>query len=110
VFGGGRKAEDGENISDDVEQPVALSVEPEKPLLGLKRHALDDFDSELNRRLKIDGTLWAAYNAAVWAVDYKRLQHATASMICASLKAPSLRRRRNVRRTECSKQPRVDTT
>jgi hypothetical protein len=50
----------------------ALSVEAEKPLLGLKKHALDDFDSELNRRLKIDGTLWAAYNAAVWAIDYKR--------------------------------------
>ena len=31
-----------------------------------------DFESEQNQKLKISGTLWAAYNAAVWAIDYKR--------------------------------------
>ena len=33
---------------------------------------MDDFESEQNRTLKIDGTLWAAYNAAVWAIDFAR--------------------------------------
>ena len=33
---------------------------------------MEDFESDQNRHLKISGTLWAAYNAAVWAVDYKR--------------------------------------
>ena len=31
-----------------------------------------DFESDQNQNLKISGTLWAAYNAAVWAIDYKR--------------------------------------
>jgi hypothetical protein len=31
-----------------------------------------NFKSEMNRRIDIDGTLWAAYNAAVWAVDFAR--------------------------------------
>jgi hypothetical protein len=45
---------------------------PARAVTGLKAHAMADFDSDQNRHLKISGTLWAAYNAAVWAIDFRR--------------------------------------
>jgi hypothetical protein len=39
---------------------------------------MDDFESpprNRNRKLKIGGTLWAAYNAAVYAIDFERRSH-----------------------------------
>jgi phage/plasmid-like protein (TIGR03299 family) len=73
VFGGAPDSEVDAEDGDGAEMPAALAVEVnEKRLLGLKKEAMDDFCSKQNRQFKIDGTLWAAYNAAVWAIDYKR--------------------------------------
>jgi hypothetical protein len=43
-----------------------------KPLTGLKQSAMENFESDTNRRMKTSGSLWAAYNAAIWAVDFAR--------------------------------------
>jgi phage/plasmid-like protein (TIGR03299 family) len=77
------------------------SLEPEpteqqRPLLGLKKVALDDFEREHNRKLRIDGTLWAAYNAAVYAIDFgRKIQRDRVDDLClaegAALKARALR-------------------
>ena len=73
VFGGTSGVEDDDEDADGPERPAALTAEAnDRPLVGLKKHAMDDFDSKQNGQLKINGTLWAAYNAAVWAIDYKR--------------------------------------
>jgi phage/plasmid-like protein (TIGR03299 family) len=73
VFGG--VSPQGAQVSlfdngDDEDTPT--SADATRATSGLKAHAFEDFESDDNRRLKIDGTLWAAYNAAVWAIDYKR--------------------------------------
>jgi hypothetical protein len=52
----------GQEIGETLEQPV-------RRVKGLKLYAMENFESEANRQLGIQGTLWAAYNAAVWAVD-----------------------------------------
>lgn len=54
------------------EEPEEDTEQPPKPLKGLKQKAMDNFDSGENRRLGIQGTLWAAYNGAIWAVDWER--------------------------------------
>jgi phage/plasmid-like protein (TIGR03299 family) len=73
VFGGTSGLRD-DSEDADAEQPGGVSPEADvdRPLLGLKKYAMDDFESKQNRELKIIGTLWAAYNAVVWAVDYRR--------------------------------------
>jgi phage/plasmid-like protein (TIGR03299 family) len=74
VFGGASNTRDDEEDSDGSERPTGLLLEADddKPVVGLKKEAMDDFGSKQNRQFKIEGTLWAAYNAAVWAVDYRR--------------------------------------
>lgn len=49
-----------------------VEADDDKPVVGLKKEAMDDFGSKENRQFKIEGTLRAAYNAAVWAIDYRR--------------------------------------
>jgi len=61
VFGG--KEEDQRDDENDL---------PQRPLTGLKKKAMENFESDDNKRLRIHGTLWAAYNAAIWAVDRGR--------------------------------------
>ena len=39
---------------------------------GAKEYAMTNFKSVKNQELGIENTLWAAYNAATWAVDWKR--------------------------------------
>ena len=40
--------------------------------LGLKEYAMSNFKAPENKKLRIENTLWAAYNAATWAIDWKR--------------------------------------
>lgn len=44
----------------------------DRRITGLKQAALENFESRSNRDLGIQGTLWAAYNAATWSVDWSR--------------------------------------
>jgi phage/plasmid-like protein (TIGR03299 family) len=62
VFGG--EPEEAEETEGEVQARRAVT--------GLKQHAMENFESGVNRQLHIQGTLWAAYNAAVWAVDWTR--------------------------------------
>jgi phage/plasmid-like protein (TIGR03299 family) len=62
VFGGEPQEGDEAEGTGQIRRAVA----------GLKQHAIENFESEVNRTLHIQGTLWAAYNAAVWAVDWER--------------------------------------
>lgn len=54
------------------EEPDEETDQPLKPMRGLKQKAMDNFSSEENRKLGIQDTLWAAYNGAVWAIDWGR--------------------------------------
>jgi len=47
-------------------------VQPQTPIRGLKQKAFENYNSPDNGKLKIEGTLWATYNGAVWAVDWGR--------------------------------------
>lgn len=67
VFGGSPPEEDEDDVA------VGTERTPERQTTNLRRRAMMDFESEANRRLGIEGTLWAAYNAAVWAVDFARV-------------------------------------
>jgi hypothetical protein len=40
--------------------------------LGYKDYAMENFKSPNNQELKIENTLWAAYNAVIWAIDWRR--------------------------------------
>jgi phage/plasmid-like protein (TIGR03299 family) len=71
VFGGTPPDENAED-TDATQLRRDLEAEDAKPAKGLKADAMEDFESDENRKLRIDGTLWAAYNAAVWAIDYRR--------------------------------------
>jgi len=72
VFGGTPPDEENVDDMDGTQLPPDLEAEQTRPPTGLKADAMDDFESDQNRNLKISGTLWAAYNAVVWAIDYKR--------------------------------------
>jgi phage/plasmid-like protein (TIGR03299 family) len=62
VFGG--------EIED--EQEFETADQARRPMTGLKQRAMENFESDSNRQLHIQGTLWAAYNATIWAVDWER--------------------------------------
>jgi len=71
-------------------------AENDRPLQGLKKIAMDDFEREHNKKLMINGTLWAAYNAAVYAIDFGRKnQRDRVDDLClaegAALKAKAIR-------------------
>ena len=71
VFGGAPPKDEDADDMDGALLPALASEDP-RPPTGLKAEAMADFESDQNQSLKISGTLWAAYNAAVWAIDYKR--------------------------------------
>jgi hypothetical protein len=54
------------------EEPDEETEQPQAPTRGLKQKAFENYSSPDNGKLKIEGTLWAAYNGAVWAVDWGR--------------------------------------
>ncbi len=74
VFGGTANSRNDEEEGDGSEVPTGLFAEAGdgRPAVGLKKDAMADYCSEQNQKFKISGTVWAAYNAAVWAIDYKR--------------------------------------
>lgn len=54
------------------EQETESAGQSKRSVTGLKQWAMENFESDYNRQLGIEGTLWAAYNAAVGAVDWER--------------------------------------
>jgi phage/plasmid-like protein (TIGR03299 family) len=68
VFGSTEK----EPTEEEFQAALFESAADQRPLAGLKKTAMDDFERDENHRLRVDGTLWAAYNAAVYAIDYGR--------------------------------------
>jgi hypothetical protein len=72
VFGGTPPRDENADDYDDTELRRDQESKETKPPTGLKADAMQGFESDQNQKLKISGTVWAAYNAAVWAIDYKR--------------------------------------
>lgn len=65
-----------DEVEEDGDEAAVRARSPlERRARRLGQLAMTDFESETNRRLGIEGTLWAAYNAAVWAVDFARKSH-----------------------------------
>jgi phage/plasmid-like protein (TIGR03299 family) len=72
VFGGTASAEGDAELMEGTEPSGEFEPAEVVATRGLKAEAMDNFESEENQKLKIEGSLWAAYNAAVWAIDYRR--------------------------------------
>lgn len=73
VFGGSpdTRVDDDADVQDGFPERQE-GADTGRPPVGLKKDAMNDFESKENSHLGISGTLWAAYNAAVWAIDYRR--------------------------------------
>ncbi len=54
------------------EEPDEETEHLQTPVRGLKQKAFENYNNPENGKLKIEGTLWAAYNGAIWAVDWGR--------------------------------------
>jgi hypothetical protein len=67
-----RLSDDEETVSPSETRDQDDSMTIRDALRGLKQKAMENFEDRNNERLGVAGTLWAAYNGAVWAVDYRR--------------------------------------